>query len=107
MEDSTSQYRLRVSGYSGTAGDAIAASGFSHYNANGMKFSTRDRDNDSKNGVNCAAYNNAGWWFNACSHSFLNNVHRSDRGSLPRVTWYAWKGNTPLSFSEMKFRRRT
>ena len=42
VEDSTSQYRLRVSGYSGTAGDAIAASGFSHYNANGMKFSTRD-----------------------------------------------------------------
>ena len=107
VEDSTSQYRLRVSGYSGTAGDAIAASGFSHYNANGMKFSTRDRDHDSKKGVNCAAYNNAGWWFNACSYSFLNNGHRSNRGSLPRITWHTWKGSTPLSFSEMKFRRRT
>ena len=39
--DSNSKYTLSVSGYSGTAGDAIAASRSSAENVNGMKFSTK------------------------------------------------------------------
>ena len=44
--DSVSKYTLSVSGYSGTAGDALA------YH-NGHKFSTRDQDNDDWH-TNCA-----------------------------------------------------
>ena len=44
--DSNSKYTLSVSWYSGTAGDAIAASVISGGNVNGMKFSTKDQDND-------------------------------------------------------------
>ena len=45
-------YRLHIGGYSGNAGDSM-----NYHNHNGMKFSTRDRDNDKSSG-NCAqAYN--------------------------------------------------
>ena len=39
---------------------------------NGMKFSTRDRDND-KSYASCstAYYDNVGWWFNSCYHVYL------------------------------------
>ena len=87
VEDSSSKYRLSVSGYSGTAGDAIAASGVSYYNVNGMKFSTRDQDNDNKRGINCAVHNKAGWWFNACTLTTLNNVYRSSSGPY-RMIWH-------------------
>ena len=52
--DSNSKYTLNVSWYSGTAGDAIAASESTSYNVNGMKFSTKDQDND-KWGGHCGA----------------------------------------------------
>ena len=58
VEDEDQGYRLHISGYSGTAGDGMARS------HNGMKFSTRDRDND-KQGSNCARIYNGAWWFNA------------------------------------------
>ena len=41
--------------------------------ANGMKFSTMDRDNDLS-GSDCATLDQSGWWFNDCSGS---NVNRS------------------------------
>lgn len=53
--------------YSGTAGDSLTG-GF-HPEVKwwadhcGMKFSTRDRDNDNYEG-NCAEEEKAGWWFN-------------------------------------------
>ena len=55
VEDEDQGYRLHISGYSGTAGDGL------DYH-NGMKFSTRDRDND-KSSRNCAQDNKGGWWF--------------------------------------------
>ena len=55
VEDEDQGYRLHISGYSGTAGDSMA------YH-NGMKFSTRDRDND-KYSSNCAQRYKGGWWF--------------------------------------------
>ena len=54
-------YRLHISGYSGTAGDSMTRSDSG--NLNGMKFSTRDRDND-KWGSICAQSYKGGWWFN-------------------------------------------
>ena len=52
-------YELRVSGYSGNAGDA-----FDYHD--GMMFTTHDRDNDHHgNNINCAV-NGGGFWYNAC-----------------------------------------
>ena len=102
--DSNSKYTLSVSGYSGTAGDAIAASGKSYENVNGMKFSTKDQDNDKTSG-HCAAYYEGGWWFNSCHRTFLNGLYLSGIGEN-RIHWYTWKGRSSLAFSEMKFRKK-
>ncbi|XP_077356429.1 fibrinogen alpha chain [Festucalex cinctus] len=57
-------YPLQLSGYDGTAGDALA----SH---SGMKFSTWDRDGDTGAG-NCAATHGGGWWYDNCQSANLN-----------------------------------
>ncbi|XP_054609345.1 fibrinogen alpha chain [Dunckerocampus dactyliophorus] len=61
-------YPLRLSGYSGDAGDAMTAT---HH---GMKFSTWDRDNDGAAG-NCAATRGGGWWYNQCQSANLNGIY--------------------------------
>lgn len=61
---------------------------FSYHN--GMKFSTKDRDND-KAGANCAAANGNGWWFNACHHSNLNGIYyKKDTSTSAGMTWFYW-----------------
>ena len=45
--DSSTEYTLTIAGYSGTAGDSMT-----RHDLNGIKFSTKDNDND--NGGNCA-----------------------------------------------------
>ena len=75
-------YELRVSGYSGNAGDALI------YH-NGMMFTTYDRDNDpwtnSNHNNNCALYNAGGFWYNRCSRCSVNGIPA--RGDLFR--WYS------------------
>ena len=103
--DSRSKYTLSVSGFSGTAGDAIAASGHSNHNVNGMKFSTKDQDNDKWRSGHCAAYWKGGWWFNYCHRTFLNGLYQKG-GDWDQILWYTWKEESSLSFSEMKFRQK-
>ena len=105
VENFSSKYRLSASGYSGTAGDAFTASQYRLGNANGMKFSTKDDDNDWNNRVNCAASYKGGWWFSDCHRTFLNGLYQSGSGAN-RIIWHSWKGWTSLSFSEMKFRKK-
>jgi len=63
-----------VAGYSGDAGNALAAAQQPNWNANGMKFTTLDQDNDLWTG-NCAiGHGGTGWWLNACSANFLNSA---------------------------------
>lgn len=63
--------------YSGTAGDSLTG-GF-HPDVKwwadhrGMKFSTRDRDNDNYEG-NCAEEEKAGWWFNRYFDFILSTI---------------------------------
>ena len=53
-------YRLHIGGYSGTAGDSMVVSGWGMLN--GMKFTTKDRDNDESTS-SCAQQYKGAWWF--------------------------------------------
>jgi len=65
-----------VSGYiaGGTAKNALLFATPLSLLANGMKFSTKDEDNDNNADGNCAAdpARLNGWWYNDCSLSCLN-----------------------------------
>ena len=105
--DSNSKYTLNVSGYSGTAGDAMTASGYSYYNVNGMKFSTKDQDNDKQSIGHCAGQHKGGWWFNNCHQAFLNGLYQKGfYRTWDKILWYTWTGQSSLAFSEMKFRQK-
>lgn len=67
-----SSYKMNCGQYSGTAGDSLTG-GFHPEvkwwaNHQGMKFSTKDRDNDNYE-ENCAQEDKAGWWFNRLGNS--------------------------------------
>ncbi|XP_076805231.1 angiopoietin-related protein 6-like [Clavelina lepadiformis] len=100
IESAENLYRLRVSRYSGNAGDSLT-----HHN--GHPFSTEDSDNDSYSG-NCATLRGGsqGWWFVSCGHSYLNGVWmRQSSGAYHGIIWYGWKGKyEPLKETKMKLR---
>ena len=98
ISDSSTQYTLTVSGYSGTATDCLA------YH-NGMKFSTKDRDND-KSGNNCATFFTGAWWYQSCYHSNLNGQYLKSKSDARSVTWNCSpKGTISHKLTEMKVRR--
>lgn len=75
VESEEQGYRLRVSGYTGDAGDALlpprSGAAPSHH---GMKFSTYDRDQDGWE-ENCAQAYGGGWWYDACQSANLNGIY--------------------------------
>ena len=100
VANALTQYKLTVSGYSGTAGNS-----FSYHS--GKKFSTRDRDNDIWSGQ-CAQTFRGAWWYGACHSSNLNGLYLFGPHSsyANGVNWSAWLGyHYSLKFTEMKFRR--
>ena len=72
VDSSVTSYKLAISGYSGTAGDSLK------YH-NGMKFTTKDRDNDAHSGGNCATINLGAWWYKSCQRSSLNGFYVTKR----------------------------
>ncbi|KAF3849324.1 hypothetical protein F7725_015821 [Dissostichus mawsoni] len=92
-------YPLTVGDYSGNAGDAL----LKH---NGMKFTTKDRDNDHSEN-NCASFYHGAWWYRNCHTSNLNGQylrgqHTSYADGIEWSTWTGWQYS--LKFSEMKIR---
>ena len=86
------EYKLRVSGYSGNAGDPL------EYH-NGKTFITKDRDNERK----CSTKYKGGWWYDACYRANLNGLYNVTNEA--GVIWRYWKRyNYSLRFVEMKFR---
>jgi len=71
IADEAGKYQLMVGGYSGDAGDAMAAQATNH-NANWRMFSTPDSDNDAWYGGSCSGIL-GGWWFGWCTKSILNS----------------------------------
>ncbi|XP_074840262.1 fibroleukin [Carettochelys insculpta] len=86
------KYRLSVSGYSGTAGDALHFS--KHYNHDQKFFSTPDKDNDKYPSGNCGAYYSSGWWFDKCLSANLNGkyYHKQYKGIRNGIFWGTWHG---------------
>ena len=97
------QYRLQVSGYNGTAGDAMSSS-------SGYRFSTKDRDNDISGGLNCALHYKGPWWHWVCSWANLNAKYYftpTVTSDSCGVTWFQWKNSWySLKKANMKVRRK-
>ncbi|XP_035699734.1 uncharacterized protein LOC118432302 [Branchiostoma floridae] len=94
--DATSKYTLQIGGYAGTTGDSFTTS-------NGMKFSTKDQDNDNAT-VSCANYNGrGGWWYpTSCGQGTLNGYYLTDCKEDPSnpvacekqgLIWASWRGS--------------
>ncbi|KAL5011805.1 hypothetical protein ScPMuIL_010356, partial [Solemya velum] len=99
--DGSTIYRLTVGGYSGTAGNSLAKQ-------NNMAFSTFDRDQDVKNGENCAVKCKGAWWYKRCHDSNLNGQYLGGEHDTfaDGVNWKHWKGkHYSLKSSTMKIRR--
>ena len=92
-----SQYQLSISGFTGVTTDPFAT----HGPLNGMKFTTKDRDND-KHGGNCAVSggggNAGGWWHHSCSHIYVNHQYKH------RLSIYLNRAYHSLPFIEMKIK---
>ena len=99
VSDGSTEYILRLGGYSGTAVDSLS------YH-NGRRFSTRDNDNDGA-GYNCALVHTGAWWYNSCYLSNLNGRYfNTSTDNDQGIVWLLWKSAfTTLKFSEMKIRR--
>nr|XP_039263490.1 microfibril-associated glycoprotein 4-like [Styela clava] len=94
------KYTLAVAGYTGDAGDSLSGH-------NGLRFTTKDQDNDS-NSANCAVSFKGAWWYSSChssnlnGHYFKGGVHKSYADG---VEWSPWKGQYySLKITEMKIR---
>ncbi|CAG2237649.1 unnamed protein product [Mytilus edulis] len=75
--DEGTNYLLSISGYHGTAGDSMIDA--SSQSLNGMKFSTRDKDNDiDYRNDNCAVRKKSGWWHASCTYSNINGIYTED-----------------------------
>ena len=90
------KYPLQISGFSGI----YPVDPFSTHRLDGMKFTTKDSDND-KNGANCAVKgdggNGNGWWYNDCSLIYLNQKY----SLKPKIHASGWQQYT---FTEMKIK---
>ncbi|XP_059166139.1 ficolin-1-like [Physella acuta] len=90
-------FRLKVSGYSGNAGDALTA------RHNNMKFTTFDKDNDIYTG-NCAELYHGAWWYDTCHVSNLNGLYGNTEYAKG-LTWYPTTNYyASATFTEMKIR---
>ncbi|XP_044194453.1 microfibril-associated glycoprotein 4-like [Thunnus albacares] len=101
IESESNGYRLHVSGFTdGGAGDSLKFH-------NGQKFTTLDKDQDSR-GDNCARKFLGAFWYKTCHKANPNGVYRwVDDKTLDAVgvEWKNWKGyNYSLKTISMKIR---
>ncbi|XP_061386309.1 ficolin-1-like [Musca vetustissima] len=94
------KYKLLQTGqYTGTAGDSLK----SHI---GMKFTTKDQDNDLHAEGNCAVIYMGAWWYSKCHSSNLNG-HYGDKSYAKGVDWYSFSGHyNSLTYVKMMLRRK-
>ena len=71
-------YMLTVGGFN----EDLSSLGDSMASVNGMKFTTKDRDNDEHKHTNCANLHGGGWWYKACTWAHLTGMHTRGRRML-------------------------
>ena len=61
---------------------------------NGMKFGTKDVDNDLWSGI-CGVQYRGGWWYSNCFSAHLNGeyLRGQHNQNAHGVNWYTFKGN--------------
>ncbi|VDI67079.1 microfibril-associated glycoprotein 4-like isoform X1 [Mytilus galloprovincialis] len=96
--DQSTNYILIVNGYSGTAGDAL------EYH-NKQAFSTKDKDNDSDSGRNCAEVYKGAWWYNNCHESNLNGLYLGNKYDVKGMRWMQWQEYQSMKTTSMMIRR--
>ena len=115
IESEKNNYKLHVAGYEGDAKDSLSGEnreGFDDgYTANGMEFSTKDRDNDKSESVNCAErWATGGWWYNRCSWANLNGKYIFPDDKVDEdlkgigINWHKWKNSNYMKSTVMKIR---
>ncbi|XP_035504483.1 angiopoietin-related protein 3 isoform X2 [Scophthalmus maximus] len=94
LDGPSEEYTLHVSHFSGDLPNALA-------NITGMRFSTRDRNNDNPRNSNCARNYSGGWWFNGCSETNLNGRYMwlRAKGRSVRRKGINWRPGPGLSYS--------
>jgi len=102
----STKYQLTISGYDGATTDPFyTIYPFNKYaTLNGLKFTTKDRDNDEWSGGNCATDEwvgiTYGWWYRICSYIRLNGPYKHSHTVYLDNEWYS------LLFTEIKIRPR-
>lgn len=98
---SSDKYPLQISQYSGI----YPVDPFSTHALNGMKFTTKDSDNDLHHSINCAVSeklknvkNSNGWWHRSCSYITLNIAYGQQEMVHDKIKWHFYP------FAEMKIR---
>uniref|UniRef100_A0A8C7XMX0 Fibrinogen C-terminal domain-containing protein n=1 Tax=Oryzias sinensis TaxID=183150 RepID=A0A8C7XMX0_9TELE len=105
--DESTNYRLSVGRYSGTAGDAIRGA-YPGVDQNGYGFSTSDHDSDGCNPCifgdiatnSCTDSKRGGWWYSKCGSASLNGDWHPKGGNIgwsSGLHWLTWKGPAPYS----------
>uniref|UniRef100_A0A8B9KPQ2 Fibrinogen C-terminal domain-containing protein n=1 Tax=Astyanax mexicanus TaxID=7994 RepID=A0A8B9KPQ2_ASTMX len=97
IEDEENQYRLHISGFSGTVEDS-----FSWYHDK-QSFSTPDTGNI------CAEISHGGWWYHQCFFTNLNGIYYKNLLGPDGIVWYTWKDSDYYSLKKvsMMIRPRT
>ncbi|XP_058177332.1 fibrinogen-like protein A [Anopheles ziemanni] len=98
IESEAEGFKLKFGNYSGTAGDSLAIH-------NGMKFTTKDRDNDNTSSYQCANATHGAWWYKDCSRSNLNGPYRNITHSWKSLHWHHLKNDRrSMAFTKMMLR---
>uniref|UniRef100_A0A453Z0Y6 Fibrinogen C-terminal domain-containing protein n=1 Tax=Anopheles gambiae TaxID=7165 RepID=A0A453Z0Y6_ANOGA len=93
------QYPLeKLGSYKGTAGNSLLVH-------KGMKFSTKDRDND-KSDSKCAVSKKGAWWYKSCYSSNLNGFYKNGMDGN-RIVWATYNSSRAgLAYSRMLIREK-